>query len=81
MKFLCKTYNLILSFLLAVFVAFYGNVQAVLAQDPTPTPAVEPYEVTIEGGINVLTDLGLFPVLAVVAVLFLATLVYRRFKK
>jgi len=42
---------------------------------------VEPYPVTIAGAIQALTDLGLFPLLAVVAVLALATLIYKRFRK
>jgi hypothetical protein len=41
----------------------------------------EPYDVTIAGAISALTDLGLFPVIAVAAVLTLAVLVYRRFRK
>lgn len=41
----------------------------------------EPYGVTIAGAISALTDLGVFPVVAVAAVLSLAVLIYKRFRK
>ena len=42
---------------------------------PTPEP------VSIAAAIQGLTDLGVFPVIAVAAVLTLATMLYKRFRK
>lgn len=45
---------------------------------PTPMP---PMEVTLTNAVGVLTDLGLFPIIAIAAVLVLAVLIYKRFRK
>jgi len=37
--------------------------------------------VTLAAAITALTDIGVFPVIAVGAVIFLATVVYKRFRK
>lgn len=42
---------------------------------PTPVP------LSIPGAVSVLTDLGLFGVIALGAVVFFASLLYRRFRK
>lgn len=42
---------------------------------PTPEP------VSVFYAVEALTDLGVFPIVAVAAVLFLATMIYKRFRK
>lgn len=44
---------------------------------PTPMPLT----VDLASSVQVLTDLGLFPIIAIAAVLVLATLIYHRFRK
>lgn len=48
---------------------------SLLGQTVTPPP------VTLTAAVTQLTDIGLFPIIAVAAVLTLATLLYKRFRK
>jgi hypothetical protein len=45
----------------------------------TPTPI--PLGINLAYTVSALTDIGVFPVIALGAVLFVATIVYKRFRK